>query len=57
MWVNGDPIDRLIIMVSKYLREKSVGEDGKIKKLLVSHFQREIGRVLPELEHYYNMVR
>ncbi len=53
MWVNGDPIDPFDYygQVNIY-GEKSVGEDGKIKKLLVMHFQREIGRVLPELEHY-----
>ena len=39
MWVNGDPIDPF-------------GYYGQIKKLLVFHFQREVGRVLPELEHY-----
>lgn len=53
MWVNGDPIDPFDYygQVNIY-GEKSVGEDGKIKKLLVMHFQREVGRVLPELEHY-----
>ena len=53
MWVNGDPIDPFTYYGSiTTFGEKSVGEDGKIKKLLVFHFQREVGRVLPELEHY-----
>ena len=53
MWVNGDPIDPFTYYgsITTY-GQKSVGEDGKIKKLLVFHFQREVGRVLPELEHY-----
>ena len=53
MWVNGDPIDPFTYYGSiTTFGQKSVGEDGKIKKLLVFHFQREVGRVLPELEHY-----
>ena len=53
MWVNGDPIDPFTYYGSiTTFGEKKVGEDGKIKKLLVFHFQREVGRVLPELEHY-----
>ena len=53
MWVNGDPIDPFSYYGSiTTFGQKSVGEDGKIKKLLVFHFQREVGRVLPELEHY-----
>ena len=53
LWVNGDPIDPFTYygQINTY-GEISVGEDGKIKKLLVMHFQREVGRVLPELEHY-----
>ena len=53
MWVNGDPIDpyEYYGSITTY-GEKTIGEDGKVKKLLVLHFQREIGRVLPELEHY-----
>ena len=53
MWVNGDPISpyTYYAQVNTY-GEKTLGEDGKIKKLLVFHFQREVGRVLPELEHY-----
>ena len=53
LWVNGDPIDPFTYygQINTY-GEKSIGEDGKIKKLLVMHFQREVGRVLPELEHY-----
>jgi len=53
MWVNGDPIDPYAYYgsITTY-GEKTIGEDGKVKKLLVLHFQREIGRVLPELEHY-----
>ena len=53
LWVNGDPIDPFTYygQINTY-GEISVGEDGKIKKLLVIHFQREVGRVLPELEHY-----
>ena len=30
----------------------SVQEDGSIKKIFVLHFQKEIGRVTPEKEHY-----
>ena len=53
MWVNGDPIDPFTYYGSiTTFGSKQVGEDGKIKKLLVFHFQREVGRVLPELEHY-----
>jgi len=53
MWVNGDPIDPFTYYGSiTTFGKKEVGEDGKIKKLLVFHFQREVGRVLPELEHY-----
>ena len=53
MWVNGDQIDPFTYygQINTY-GEISVGEDGKIKKLFVIHFQREVGRVLPELEHY-----
>ncbi len=53
MWVNGDPIDpyEYYGSITTY-GEKTIGDDGKVKKLLVLHFQREIGRVLPELEHY-----
>ena len=53
MWVNGDPIDPFTYYGSiTTFGDKKLGEDGKIKKLLVFHFQREVGRVLPELEHY-----
>ena len=53
MWVNGDPIDPFTYYGSiTTFGTKKIGEDGKIKKLLVFHFQREVGRVLPELEHY-----
>tara|TARA_S200000501_G_C20734394_1_gene704333 strand:+ start:416 stop:973 length:558 start_codon:yes stop_codon:yes gene_type:complete len=53
MWVNGDPIDPFSYYGSiTTFGKKQVGEDGKIKKLLVFHFQREVGRVLPTLEHY-----
>ena len=53
LWVNGDPIDPFTYygQINIY-GEKTVGDDGTIKKLLVMHFQREVGRVLPELEHY-----
>ena len=53
LWVNGDPIDPFTYygQINTY-GEISVGEYGKIQKLLVMHFQREVGRVLPELEHY-----
>ena len=48
MWVNGDPIDPFNYYGSiTTFGKKEVGEDGKIKKLLVFHFQREVGRVLP----------
>ena len=53
MWVNGDPIDPFSYYGSiTTFGQKKLGEDGKIKKLLVFHFQREVGRVLPTLEHY-----
>ena len=53
MWVNGDPIDPFSYYGSiTTFGKKELGEDGKIKKLLVFHFQREVGRVLPTLEHY-----
>ena len=53
MWVNGDPINPYTYYGSiTTFGSKSLGEDGKIKKLLVFHFQREVGRVLPTLEHY-----
>jgi len=53
MWVNGDPIDPFSYYGSiTTFGQKTLGEDGKIKKLLVFHFQREVGRVLPTLEHY-----
>ena len=53
MWVNGDPIDPFTYYGSiTTFGTKKIREDGKIKKLLVFHFQREVGRVLPELEHY-----
>ena len=53
MWVNGDPINpyEYYAQVNTY-GEKVIGEDGKVKKLLVLHLQREIGRVLPTVEHY-----
>ena len=53
MWVKGDPIDPFTYyaQVNTY-GEKTLGEDGKIKKLFVLHLQREVGRVLPTLEHY-----
>ena len=52
MWVNGDQINPYTYygQINTY-GEKTLGEDGKIKKLLVFHFQRDVGRVLPELEH------
>ena len=53
MWVNGDPINPYTYYGSiTTFGQKTLGEDGKIKKLLVFHFQREVGRVLPTLEHY-----
>ena len=53
LWVNGDYIDpyTYYAQINTY-GEKTLGEDGKIKKLFVLHLQREVGRVLPELEHY-----
>ena len=53
MWVNGDPISpyTYYAQVNTY-GEKTLGEDGKVKKLFVLHLQREVGRVLPTLEHY-----
>lgn len=53
LWVNGDFIDpySYYAQINTY-GEIQIGEDGKIKKLFVLHLQREVGRVLPELEHY-----
>jgi hypothetical protein len=53
MWVNGTYFNAFEYyeQVNTY-GEKTVGEDGKVKKLFVLHLQREVGRVLPELEHY-----
>ena len=53
LWVNGDYINpyTYYAQINTY-GEKVLGEDGKIKKLFVLHLQREIGRVLPDLEHY-----
>ena len=53
LWVNGAPIAPFTYygQITTY-GEISVAEEGKIKTLLVMHFQREVGRVLPELEHY-----
>ena len=53
LWVNGDFIDpyTYYAQINTY-GEKVLGDDGKIKKLFVLHLQREVGRVLPELEHY-----
>ena len=53
LWVNGDPINPFTYygQINIY-GEKTLSDDGTIKKLLVMHFQREVGRVLPELEHY-----
>ena len=53
LWVNGDYINpyTYYAQINTY-GEKTLGEDGKIKKLFVLHLQREVGRVLPELEHY-----
>ena len=53
LWVNGDYIDPYTNykQINTY-GEKKIGDDVKIKKLFVLHMQREIGRVLPELEHY-----
>ena len=53
LWVNGDYIDpyTYYAQINTY-GEKVLGDDGKIKKLFVLHLQREVGRVLPELEHY-----
>ena len=53
MWVNGDEISpyEYYEQITTY-GEKKLGEDGKIKKLFVLHLQREVGRVLPTVEHY-----
>ena len=53
LWVNGDYINpyTYYAQINTY-GEKTLGEDGKIKKLFVLHLQREVGRVLPELEYY-----
>ena len=53
MWVNGDEIRpyEYYEQITTY-GEKKLGEDGKIKKLFVLHLQREVGRVLPTVEHY-----
>ena len=53
MWVNGGQIDpyEYYAQITTY-GEKTLGEDGKIKKLFVLHLQREVGRVVPDVEHY-----
>ena len=53
MWVNGD-----IIPVYDYYESittfgiKTIQEDSSIKKLFVIHFQKGLGRISPEKEHY-----
>ena len=53
MWVNGD-----IIPVYDYYESittfgiKTTQEDSSIKKLFVIHFQKGLGRISPEKEHY-----
>ena len=53
LWVNGDYINpyTYYAQINTY-GEKVLGDDGKIKKLFVLHLQREVGRVLPTVEHY-----
>ena len=53
MWVNGAPINayEYYAQITTY-GEKSIDENGNVRKLFVLHMQREVGRVLPELEHY-----
>jgi len=53
MWVNGD-----IIPVYDYYEsittfgKKITQEDGSVKKIFVIHFQKDLGRITPEKEHY-----
>jgi hypothetical protein len=53
MWVNGD-----IIPVYDYYEsittfgKKIIQEDGSVKKIFVIHFQKDLGRITPEKEHY-----
>ena len=53
MWVNGD-----IISVYDYYEsittfgKKIIQEDGSVKKIFVIHFQKDLGRITPEKEHY-----
>ncbi len=53
MWVNGD-----IIPVYDYYEsittfgKKIMQEDGSVKKIFVIHFQKDLGRITPEKEHY-----
>jgi len=53
MWVNGD-----IIPVYEYYESittfgvKTLKEDGSFKKTFVIHFQKDLGRISPEKEHY-----
>jgi len=53
MWVNGD-----IIPVYDYYESittfgvKTLKEDGSFKKTFVIHFQKDLGRISPEKEHY-----
>ena len=53
MWVNGD-----IIPVYDYYEsittfgKKIIQEDGSVKKIFVIHFQKDLGRISPEKEHY-----
>jgi len=53
MWVNGD-----VIPVYDYYEsittfgKQIIQEDGSIKKIFVIHFQKDLGRITPEKEHY-----
>ena len=53
MWVNGD-----IIPVYDYYESittygvKTITDSGDIKKVFVIHFQKSLGRISPEKEHY-----
>ncbi len=53
MWVNGDIID-----VYEYYESittygvKTITDSGDVKKVFVIHFQKDLGRISPEKEHY-----
>ena len=53
MWVNGDiiPVYDYYESITTFGR-KITQEDGSVKKIFVIHFQKDLGRITPEKEHY-----